>query len=109
MKLSVQRNAEFPANIGPSFRDWFLKDLVTKRGINQRSKWLDNQEANIQWDLGRIDFMEVKDEAELRQEFEKGLAEMKAKYKDSREQARRELRALEELQIYLQSRVLQKE
>ena len=109
MKLSVQQNAELPANIGPSFRNWFLKDLVTKRRINQRSEWLDNQEANIQWDLGRIDFMEVKDEAELRQEFEKGLAEVKAKYKDSREQARRELRALEELRIYLQSRVLRKE
>ena len=51
----------------------------------------------------------MKDEAELRQEFEKGLAEIRAKYKDSREQARRELRALEELRVYLQSRVLRKE
>ena len=61
----MQRNVEFPANIGVTCRDWFLKDLVTKRGINQRSEWLNSQEANIQWDLGRVDFMEAKDEAEL--------------------------------------------
>ena len=83
-----------------------MKDLITKRGINQQSEWLDNQEVCIQWEMGRIDSMEKKEEADLWKEFKESLAEMRGKFQAQREDAKMDLKGLEELRVYLQSRVL---
>ena len=102
----MQQNAEFPVNVALTFWDWFLKDLVTKQGINQRSKWIDNQEESIQWELGRMDSLEMKEEADLRKEFKESLTEMRGKYQASREDTKGDLKKLEELRVYLQSCIL---
>ena len=51
----------------------------------------------------------MKEGAELPKEFKETLAEMRGKFQAWREEAKMDLKELEELRVYLQSCVLQKE
>ena len=53
--------------------------------------------------------MEMKEEVDLWKEFKETLVEMRGKFQARREEAKLDLKELEELRVYLQSCILQKE
>ena len=59
--------------------------------------------------MSKANTMEMKEGAELPKEFKETLAEMSGKFQAWREEAKMELKELEELRVFLQIHVLQNE